>query len=429
MFKKVCVKKNSGVALVTTIFMMLILIPATIWLLSFLDNQLQLVNKEKQIKIATGIANDVIVDYMRQFSQNYYEGHYDLSVLSRPEYFYDQGFSSVTVVPNAQQHTVYIESVGAYAKDKNNILVDRKVSALIKFISDMTDYGTYINGSFTISASNVTYYGKWWITGDLSITGSNVNFMGGPVIVGGRISGGTGCKIYGNLYYGGSSKGNVTVYGNTYNFYPSGMVYPTIKETFYIANSNYKITTDRTLKFEAYPSSSAFLIVGTTITVPIVESGMIILGENVNLTVYGTVKGRVTVVTTNTSSTKGKIIVGLYNTEANLLYYNPLTGGTTTYSYYGNSFAGIASNGITFQGKTTSTTKDLIACGAFFDRSSSNINAVGASGKKFVLYGSRNKPISLSGFSSVELIYDQYLNESPPHGLPERPILVNLDVR
>jgi hypothetical protein len=422
-------KKNSGVALVTVIFVILILLPTILWLLPFVDTQVRLAQKEKQLKLASQMANDFIVDYMRQFSQNYYEGHYDIDSLSRPQSFYEHGFSSVTVIPDSQNHTVYIEARGAYVNNKNEVLADKKVSALVKFISDMTDYGTYINGTFTISASNITYYGKWWITGDLSITGSNVTFRGGPLIVGGKISGGSGGRVYGNLYYGGSSKGNVTVYGNTYNFYPSDMVYPTIKENFYVMNSNYKITTDSTLKFEAYPSSSAFRIVGTTITFPIIEAGTIILGQNVNLTVYGTIRGRVTVVTTNTSSSKGKITVGLSNQVANLVYYNSLTGGTTTYSYYGNSFAAIASNGITFQGKTTSTTSDLIVCGAFFDRSASNMSADGASGRRFYLYGSRNKPINISGFDQIELYYDPYLNNSPPPGLPERPVLVNLKIK
>jgi hypothetical protein len=313
-------------------------------------------------------------------------------------------------------------------KRDSKVLSDKEVFALIKFISDMTDFGTYINGTFTISASNLTYYGKWWITGNLSITGSNVKFIGGPLIVGGSITGGSGCKVYGNLYYGGSSKGSVTVYGNTYNFYPSDMIYPTVNEDFYKTNSNYKITTSRTLKFEAYTSSSAFRIVGTTITVPIIESGMIILAENCNLTVYGVVRGRVTVVTTGSGS-YGKITIGLSNNSTGLVYYNNLTGGTTTYSYYGNSFAAIATNGITFQGKTTSPTANLTVCGVFFDRSSNNMNCSGASDRIFKLYGSRNKPISISGFSSIELYYDQYLNSSPPPGLPERPVLVNLQLK
>jgi len=370
-------KNNSGIALVTVIFVMLIMIPTVLWLLPFVDTQVRLAQKEKQLKVASQIANDVIVDYMRQFSQNYYKGHYDIDSLARPKTFYEHGFSSVTVVPNSLEHTVYIKAKGSYATESEyKVLADKEVSALIKFISDMTDYGTYVNGTFTISASNVTYYGKWWITGDLGITGSNVTFRGGPLIVGGKITGGTGCKIYGNLYYGGSSKGSVTVYGNTYNFYPSDMIYPTIKETFYVTNSNYKITTNRTLKFEAYSSSSAFKIVGTTITVPIIESGMIILGENCNLTVYGVVRGRVTVFVKGSGS-YGKITVGLNNDSTGLKYYNNLTGGTTTYSYYGNSFAAIATNGITFRGKTTSPTADLTVCGVFFDGSTNNMSASG----------------------------------------------------
>ena len=422
---------RKGVALVVVNLMMLVLVPLLVYILVSTTASLRHSYKEKQLGMAGGMANSALVDFMRQFSQNYYEGHYDPGLLARNQPFYSAGFSAASVEADAAGHRLYIEAVGKYGKDQHSPLADKKLYATVQFISDLTDYGTMINGVFTINASNITYFGKWWITGNLSITGSNVRFAGGPLIVGGNLSAsGSNVAIDGDVYYGGSLTGNPDISGTSYNFYPSDMVYPALREDYYKVNYAYKITSDRTLRFNAYPSSGTFSIVGTTITVPIVGSGMVILGENVNLSVYGTVRGRVTVATTNTSGSKGTITVGQSSVDSDLLYYDSLTGGTTTSAVYGNSIALLASNGLTFQGKTSNPAQDLTVCGIFFNKGSGNISASGGSSKKLFLYGTRNKPVTLSGFGGGNsMAYDVWLNANPPPGLPERPVLMTWHMR
>ena len=424
-------KRRKGIALVLVNLMAIFLLPLVIYLVITTTTALKHSSKEKQQNMAGGLASTVLVDLMRQFSQNYYEGHYAPELLARNQAFYSVGFSSVTIEADAASHRLYIEAVGKYGKDQNNPLSDKHLHAAVQFISDLTDYGTLINGAFTLSASNITYYGKWWITGNLSITGSNVRFAGGPLVVGGNLSvSGSNVRVDGDAYYGGSLSGSPVITGTGYNFYPSDMVYPSLREDYYKMNYNYKVTSDRTLRFNAYPSSGTFSIVGTTITVPIIDSGMIILGENVNLTVYGTVKGRVTVATTNSSPSKGTITAGQASADSDLMYYDSLTGGATTSAVYGNSIALLSSNGINFQGKTTSPAQDLTVCGVFFNRSSSNISATGGATKKLHLYGVRNKPITLSGFGGGNsMVYDVWLNSNPPPGLPERPVIITWYMR
>ena len=424
-------KKRKGVALVLVNLMALVLIPLFLYMLVYTTASLRHSYKEKQLGMAGALANSALVDFMRQFSQNYYEGHYDPAALARNEPFYAAGFSSVSTEGDAAEHRLYIEAVGKYGRNKSSPLADKKLYSAVQFISDLTDYGTMINGAFTISASNITYFGKWWITGNLSVTGSNVRFAGGPLIVGGNLSvSGSNVVIDGDVYYSGSVSGGPSVTGTSYNFYPSDMVYPDIKEDYYKVNYAYKINSDRTLRFNAYPSSGTFSIVGTTITLAIPETGMIILGENANLTVYGTVRGRVTVATTNTSGSKGTITVGQASADSDLLYYDSLTGGTTTSATYGNSIALVASNGVNFQGKTTNPAQDLTVCGVFFNRGSGNISATGGTSKKLYLYGTRNKPVTLSGFGGGNsMVYDVWLNANPPPGLPERPVLMTWHMR
>lgn len=424
-------RDRRAAALVMVNMMVLVLVPILIYIVIYTTSALKHSGKEKQLGMAGALANSALVDLMRQFSQNYYEGHYDAGSLARGESFSSAGFSSARTEADAAAHRLYIEASGKYGADSANPLADKKLHAAVQFISDLTDYGTLIDGAFTISASNITYDGKWWITGNLSITGSNVRFAGGPLIVGGNLSvSGSNVDIDGDVYYAGTMSGSPSVSGTRYNFYPSDMVYPALREEHYKVNYAYKLTSDRTLRFDAHPSSGTFSIVGTTITVPITDPGMIILGENVNLTVYGTVRGRVTVATTNTSGSKGKITVGQASADSDLVYYDPLTGGTTTSASGGNSIALLASNGITLQGKTSGTAQDLTVCGIFFNRGSGNISATGGSSKKLYLYGTRNKPVTLSGFGGGNtMVYDVWLNANPPPGLPERPVLMTWHMR
>jgi hypothetical protein len=421
--------RRKGIALVVVNLLALFLVPMVLYLIITSNAHLKTSFKEKQLKMAGSLASNVMVDFMRQFSQNYYEGHYDAASLSRDPAFYSVGFSGVEAEASSATHRLYLKATGKYGRDEVSPLADKTLYGAVQFISDLTDYGTLINGAFTISADNVTYFGKWWITGNLIISGDNVTFLGGPLIVGGNLSvTGSNVRINGDLYHNGTLTGSPVVSGTRYNFYPSDMVYPALADTYYKVNFNYKLTADRTLRFNAHPSSSSFSLVGTTITVPVLESGMIIYGDNVNLTVYGTVRGRVTVVTGNTSGTKGRITVGLSDQVADLLYYDSLTGGTTTSAIYGNSFAALASNGLTFQGKTSNPRADLRACGVYFDKSAASITATGYSTKTLYIFGTRNKPITTS-FGASAYAYDPWLNTFPPPGLPERPVLVTWHIR
>ncbi|GEM_PF-1701159 len=425
-------RSRPGMGLVMVILLSLFLLPTFVYLSWNAGAALRHSMRERQQSEAAALASQAMIDYMRQFSQDYFSGHYDAASLDRNRSLYEAGFTEVDYEAYPAAHALYVEARGKYGKDPDAPLAGRRLSAAVQFISDLTDYGTLINGAFTISADNVTYYGKWWITGNLSITGDNVRFAGGPLIVGGNLSvSGSNVRVDGDLYYGGSLSGSPAVDGTAYNFYPSDMIYPEMREEYYEANYAYRISgSDRTLQFNAHPSSSTFSIIGTTITVPVVESGMIVLGDNVNLTVYGTVRGRVTVATTNTSGSKGKITVGQSSADSDLFYYDPLTGGTTTSAALGSSMALVASNGITLTGKTSGTDQDLTVCAVIFNRSSANISASGGSSKRLYIYGTRNKPITTSGFGGgTTMTYDTGLNTNPPPGLPERPVLVTWHMR
>lgn len=368
---------------------------------------------ERQQKTASGLANSAVTDYFRQFSQNAYSGHYDTATLSRPQTFYSAGFSTVTFIPDPTNHTLYLKATGVYgnaAKPKASKILE----ALIQFYSDLVQYGTMINGAFTVSASNVTYDGGFYTNGNLNVTGANVRFNAGPVVVKGNVSGAASTVIDGDLYYSGTSAGSVTVLGQKYNFIPS-VNWPTLDFAYYDAHYIYKTTTSQTIVLN---STGTFTVVGGA-TYAIPAQGAILYAQNANLTIRGVVSGRVTAVAGassagNCSSATGKITV---NGD---LYY---VGGSSIAASAIASFAALARNCITF----AKTGANLLAVGVYFvEQGTLNMRLTGSPGYRFWLYGVRTQGISVTGFSGgISLNYDARLRSYQPPGLPERALLVN----
>ncbi|MHB9156064.1 MAG: hypothetical protein ACYC5N_10330 [Endomicrobiales bacterium] len=398
------VSGQSGIALVTVLMVLLFLLPVTMTFLSLATNHFQSATKEREINAARSIANNVVVDLMRQFSQTYYENRYDSDYITRGESFYRVGFSTVTLIADSNNHYLYAVALGKYGKDPAHPLFQKRLHAVVKFISPWTDFGTMINSNFTTSASGVDYSGKFWVNGNYSVTGDNVRFFGGPVFVSGNVAGNSSVVIDGDLYYGGGSAGNVTVLGSKYNFIP-GLTFPTVNTSYYAAHYNRKITANSTVVFNG---NGTFTIVGSE-TVAIQSGGFILYAENCNLTLRGTVSGRVTVVASGTG-TKGCIIV-----NNNLVYANGANNASAN-----DSLAVVASNKITFQ----KPAGNMTVCGVYQVASSNEFSLTGTNGGNFALIGTRNKPIIMSITCTTDITYDPNLNSFPPPGLPEKPHLV-----
>jgi hypothetical protein len=405
-----------GMAFVTVLILMVFLIPIVS---TFVDRALThniLNTKERQSKTARVLSNNVLVDYMRQFSQDHYDGHYDAAALARAQVFYDVGFSSVSITPDSDNHTLFIRAYGQYGADASAPKTTKSLSGLIQFVSDLTRFGTMINSAFTISAANVNYSGGMWFNGNLSITGANVTFNGGPIISVGNHTGVASTVRNCDVYYLGSATGG-TFNGTKYSWVPD-VNWPTINTTYYSQRYHYRTTAAQTWVFSAPGGAGQFAVVGTTIVVPIPASGAILFAENCNLTIRGTVRGRVIVVASGAagSATQGRVTV-----DDNLVYAN----GTNSASAQ-DSLAVMAKNQITF----TKTAADLTVNGIFFvEQAGSNITLTGSSGRTFNLHGVRCSGISISpsnSFSSARnLIYDPNLVKYPPPGLPEKPVLVS----
>lgn len=395
------------------LLLVLFVLPVSITLYKLVAQSLRAAVQESHQKSSIGWANSAVMDYMRQFSQDPYNGHYDAASLSRSAFFYQNGFSTVTYVADKVNHNVYLSASGVYTGGGSR--TQRRVEAVIHFSSMLTKFGTMINGPITLNASNVTYEGGMWIGGALTLGGSNMTWNGGPLIVNGSVlnGGGAGKTLQGNLYYSGATVSGLAVTGNTYNFVLP-FTWPTIDPTYFNANSTYvSNAVDRTIVFN---SNGTYAVVGGA-TSAIPSDGAILYCNNCNFKIHGVVSGRATVVATGAA--KGTITVD------GSLYYAGASSMSATAS---NSFAALAVNSIAF---TTTTAANMYAAGTYFAQNgTTSMSLKGGGGNMFWLSGVRTSGISnLGGFTNVVLSYDSNLTEYPPPGLPEQPILVNYRVK
>ena len=404
---------ESGQAFVMALVLMLVALPIGVYFQKNISTIIRSAVAERRQKTASQYANSAVTDYFRQFSQDAYGGHYDTASLTRPRTFYSAGYSTVTFTADEAERTLYIKATGVYGTQAAP-KTTRVLEALVQFFSDLVQYGTMVNGVFTVGASNVAYDGGFFTNGNLSVTGANVRFNGGPVVVKGNLSGAASVVIDGDLYYSGTSAGNVTVLGQRYNFVPS-VTWPTLDFAYYDAHYTYKATSAQTIVFN---STGTFTVVGGA-TYAIPSKGAIIYAENANLTVRGIVSGRVTVVAGassvgNCASAAGKITV------SDNLYY---VGASSIAAAASASFAALARNCVVF----SKTGANLVAVGVYFvEQGTINMQLSGSSGYRYWLYGVRTQGISVSGFTSGRsLNYDANLRRFQPPGLPEKALLVN----
>lgn len=405
-----------GMAMVTVLILMVFLLPIVSTFLKRALTHNILNTKDRQNKTARVLSNNVLVDFMRQFSQDHYDGHYDATALARAESFYDVGYSSVSLIADADNHSLFVRAIGKYGKNSSDPAFTKNLTGLIQFVSDLTRFGTMINSAFTISGDNVNYTGGMWFNGNLNVTGANVTFNGGPIISVGNHTGNGSTVRNCDVYYQGTASGG-TFNGTNYNWVPD-VSWPTINTAYYQQHYHYKTNAAQTWLFSVVGGIGQFAVVGTTVVVQIPPTGAILFAENCNLTVRGTVRGRIVIVASGAagSATQGRVTV-----DNNLVYAN----GTNSASIE-DSLAVMAKNQIIF----TRTAADLTVNGIYFvEQAGSNITLTGSAGRTFNLFGVRCSGISLSpanSFSTARnLIYDPNLVKYPPPGLPEKPVLVS----
>lgn len=406
------VETEAGQALIMALVILLFALPVGITFYKFVNQTLKSAIQERRQKDAAQIANDALTDYMRQFSQDVYNGHYDLDALSHPEAFYSAGYSTVSFIPDSVNRTLYINAHGIYGTTANP-LTTKGVEALIQFSSDLTQFGTMFNGTASLGYSNIVYDGGFYVNGNFTETGSNVRFRGGPVMVRGNFSGTATTVVDGDAFVSGTLSG-ATVNGTRYTYVPN-VTWPTLDFKYYDAHYTYKTTATKDIIF--YSTGTFREVGGASYTIP--ASGAIVYCDNCNLRIKGIIAGRVTVVAGadaagNCSSTAGKI------TFNDSLYY---AGASSITASATNSFSALGRNCIAWN----KASGNILTVGVnFVQQGTSNMVCEGSSPGKQWIYGTRTQVITGSGFSGgTAIVYDANLRAYPPPGLPEKALLVN----
>src|ERR1700733_3655749 len=99
-----------GQTMMLAAMMILVILPTTIVLSTFLMQTRKSATQEQHQKLATEYANSIFMDYMCQLSQDPYNGHYDAAHLQRPQTLYNNGFSTSTYAANATNHSLYLKA-------------------------------------------------------------------------------------------------------------------------------------------------------------------------------------------------------------------------------------------------------------------------------------------------------------------------------
>lgn len=466
-------KKNNGSAMVVVLMLSVILVPVSIMLLSTMRTYHRSSFKEGQIKTATDLANNAIVDVMRQLSQAYYQDHYDPDFLDREESFYKNGFSDCTIVPNEKNRYISITAKSKSGTSSLNPLAKKTLYCTIKFRSPWTEFGNFFGRKHNLVKSKMLFEGPFCVTnGYLKLTGNDLKFIGGPVLVNGDLlCPGTNNIIYGDLYCSGTISSDVTITGNVYKYYPN-ISYPTIRQDYYINHANLTINNDSIITFYTnaakdigYFDISQGGVVVNTITIP--PDGYLICALNCNIKVTGSLRGRVTIANFDTTGTtyltwdwdtsKGKTII-----LGNLVYaHGPDLADGKYHARKHTSLAIIASSLLMFElpaippvdgsGQPPTTYN---VCGAFLFRRHSLLdgpNYTGAKSNQTILniqgvrtcgtnyagkwnhyvsdvvrykHKSENDPDFYKGCYR-NIYYDENLAIYPPPYLPEKPYVVS----
>ena len=361
------------------------------------------------------LANNAIVDLMRQFSQNHYRNHYDADYLDRGEaILLGSGFTDVTITPDELNRSLYLDAEGLTGTDAEAPTQTQTLHSVVKFESDLVTHNVWIDN--TLSCGTGARYEGFimHVEQNLNLSGGNV-FDVGSLIVEGNISpNGAPSTVTGDLYVLGTinNPSNLNVLGEIYTYVPAEQ-YPSIDFAYYATNYNKYYAGNTTLTFNS-DGTWDDLPDGNTFTVP--AAGAVIYVHNGTLRISGTVRGRVTVV-----NNQSAYVIG------DLDYAN----GTHKASVE-DSFALIVQNYVYFCAKDLNyhgvvVTQNQRIMGGYVESAPYTLRTKLTSEKGiFSMWGTRISAYSGSmggGFVTRNYNFDPMLRQYPPPGLPEKPIL------
>jgi len=439
------IRSTGGQAIMVALILIIFLLPLGVVLYKSGQTAMKSAYLEGQQKDSVQVATDIITDYMRAFSQDQYNGHYDADSLGRPASgYYGNTVSTITYIASQTNHTLYLDITAGVNSVNGVIQHPKRIQALIAFISDLVLYGTMFNSATTLNANGSTYNGGFYVNGNFTESGTGVTWNGGPLIVNGSVTTAAGDTVDGNLYYA-STKAGITVNGTAYNYVPT-FSWPSVNTQYYAVNAATITQSPTTITFYSTGTYRMQDKNGSNQLFSIPSNGVIIFASNTYVNVSGIVSGAATVVAYGSNDTLGCSASANVSGPANSnngqiniignLYY---AGASSTSATTAGSFAAIASNCIQFL-PTTPAAGQMTATGVFFVQGTAGTNmymccetgsACSGNSASVQIFGTRSDPISLcgnNGWTNLSIAYDSGLRTAQPPGLPEKAYLVNFNV-
>jgi hypothetical protein len=346
-----------GSSLIIILICMAVFVPATLFLTRNATEQDRLNTRLRAIGSAKELAGAMAVDYMSQFSEDWYTNHFNANYLlagyQRMNVDSDTGsgwggigtgagnFEASAPVPRKDIfRSLSIQMVGRYFRkhsgtiNETRLWTSKNLEVVIGFRSDLSRYGYLFPGDAIIGGggSGATFEGKTlsapvYVGRNLTLEG-NVTFNGSPVVAQGTLTPAVGTTFAAGsvLYYSTGPLALGTYNGDVHHmtWYDTHFASDTIDLDYYRGAFYYRTTADQKWVFipgppsriDIYDPPGSALPTGS-FNISSTTSSLVLLAENADLTITGTVKGHVTVAAVSTDPAKGNILV-----EGDFVYAN-----------------------------------------------------------------------------------------------------------
>ncbi len=441
------VRSIDGFSMVIVLTFLLLLVPLALLTLNIVTHSVRFSVFDRHERTAWESANSALMDYMRQFGQSQNGNYLEPAALARPNLSLGGGVVSYNPSVNIINRSAFLEAQGKFGLNPNDPGGQQRFTALVRFQSDLTRYAIMYGQSipWNDNGASSTHYGPVFIKGDITsvpATAPGQVIEGGPVVVTGNISLDTDLEINGDFYLGGTKSGigDIIGTGGRFNYVPT-VEYPTLDRNYYEVFSSFTFTQygflrfngDGTFKFCQSPNpnvnSRSELVIAYNACVPqwvslpsvsIPATGAIFYAKNTNISVYGEVDRPVTVVALGAP---GVSYQGCIEMPLSITYPAGATSATSSYS-----FAALAQNYLFFDNINDATSFEYRGV-AFSSLGYDVAHFRSNPGATMHYYGTFGAGGVVYGNLVMDMHFDAMLNRYPPPGLPERPLLVNWNMK
>jgi len=440
--------REKGMAFMMVMILLLVAVPLSIVAYRMVNQSLRMGVRQAKQQTAVQYANNAIMDFMRQFSDDQWRSQLDPADYTRPQDLeFDDGsveFNTDLTYLDGPDRTILVEGTGKFGL-AGNPDAKKRITALIKFESNLAFFANIMNNvdEFRAERPEAKYHGNFFMRhGVINGAASDVEFFG-TLMVEGNFQNNGPAIIHGDLYVGGNltpggaagQAGNVD--GEIFEYIPE-ITIPNIDVGTYARIKDLEFTSDISIwfdgegKYQTTEELNYFIdnqgnhlysegSIDWTLLTPAIgakPNEFIILANNCNIGIAGTIVPRVTVVATGPPGSASQGNITIFND----IWY---VDGSSV-SKVNSSLALLAKNGIWIHKPHDG---DVSIRGILYQETKNHIMVHGDKNGNFYFSGTRNARFILTGnsYNGGTFVQDEdtSLRKFPPPGLAEKPLLVS----